>query len=86
MNKVARIAHYASLEINGEEIYGIATLVAGGYSFRPDDGREVRLVSYKSSDLLLFGRCDIADAQWQEDTSTGDLEAVRKLRSNKSIF
>ena len=42
-----RIQHYASLTIGGEDVYGIATLIAGGYSFRPDDSREVRLVSYK---------------------------------------
>jgi len=45
MNKVARIAHYASLDINGDEVYGVATLVAGGYTFRPDDSREVVLVT-----------------------------------------
>jgi hypothetical protein len=60
-----------------EEVYGIATLIAGGYSFRPDDGREVRLVSYKSRDLMLYGRCDLADAQWAEDCSHGDLAALR---------
>ena len=73
MAKVARIQHYASLMVGGEEVYGIATLVAGGYSFRPDGSREVRLVDYRNSDLLLYGRCDIADAQWHEDLSTGDL-------------
>jgi hypothetical protein len=73
MAKVARIQHYASLEINGVEVHGVATLVPGGYSFKADDSREYRLVSYKDSALLLFGRCDIADAQWADDTSTGDL-------------
>jgi hypothetical protein len=73
MATVARIQHYASLEVNGVEVFGVATLVAGGYSFRPDDSREVRLVSYKDGNLVLNGRCDIADAQWTDDTSTGDL-------------
>ena len=73
MAKVARIQHYASLLVGDTEIYGVATLVPGGYTFRPDDSREVRLVSYKDGNLMLYGRCDIADAQWTDDTSTGDL-------------
>jgi hypothetical protein len=77
MTKVARIRHYASLEINGKEVHGIATLVSGGYSFRPDDSHEVRLVSYRSSDLMLYGRCDLADSQWAADCSHGDLAALR---------
>jgi hypothetical protein len=31
--------------VGDTEIYGVATLVPGGYTFRPDDSREVRLVS-----------------------------------------
>jgi len=73
MAKVARIQHYASLLIGDTEVNGIATLVPGGYSFRADDSGEIRLVSYKSADLLLFGQVDIADAQWSQDTSSGDL-------------
>ena len=73
MARVAKIQHYASLMIGGAEVFGVATLVPGGCSFRSDDSRDVRLVSYKSSDLMLFGRCNIADHQWAEDTSTGDL-------------
>ena len=67
------VAHYASYIIAGEEVFGIATLIAGGYSFRLDGSREVRLVSYKDVDLMLYGRCDLADAQWAEDCATGDL-------------
>ena len=73
MAKVARIQHYASLMVAGEEVYGVATLVAGGYSFRPDGSREVRLVDYRNSDLMLYGQVAIADAQWRDNTSTGDL-------------
>ena len=73
MAKVARIQHYASLLVADVEVSGIATLVPGGYSFRSDDSGEIRLVSYKSPELLLFGRCDIADQQWSQDTSSGDL-------------
>ena len=71
-----RIQHYASLTIGGEDVYGIATLIAGGYSFRPDDSREVRLVSYKDSNLLLFGRCDLADAQYLTDELAGGPAAI----------
>jgi hypothetical protein len=76
MNKVARIAHYASLDIGGVEAYGVATLVAGGYTFRPDDGRDVRLVSYKDANLMLYGRCDLADAQYLDDELAGGPAAV----------
>jgi hypothetical protein len=62
--------------VGDEEAYGVATLVAGGYTFRPDDGREVRLVSYKDANLMLYGRCDIADQKWAEDCSHGDLAAL----------
>jgi len=73
MQRIAKVQHYASLLVNDVEVCGIATLVPGGYSFKADDSHDIRLVSYKSSDLLLFGRCDIADAQWAEDCSHGDL-------------
>jgi hypothetical protein len=73
---MARITHYASLLIDNEEVCGVATLIAGGYSFRPDDSRAVRLVSYKDADLLLFGRCDIADAQYIEDELRGGFAGV----------
>jgi hypothetical protein len=77
MAKIARVQHYASLTVGDEEVYGVATLIAGGYSFRPNDSHEVRLVSYKSSDLMLYGRVDLADSQWAEDLSHGDLAALR---------
>ena len=70
------IAHYASYLIAGEEVFGVATLIAGGYSFRPEGSREVRLVSYKDVDLMLFGRCDLADDQWTKDCATGDLATL----------
>jgi hypothetical protein len=73
MAKVARIQHYASLLIGDTEVHGIATLVPGGYAFKADDTGEYRLVSYKNTDLMLYGRCDIADAQWADDTSTGNV-------------
>ena len=62
------IRHYAFYG----ETPGIATLVAGGYSFRPDDGRPTRLASYNDPQLLLLGRVDLAEAQREAD---GDLAA-----------
>jgi hypothetical protein len=73
---MARIAHYASLMVGGEEVYGVATLIAGGYSFRPDDSRAVRLVSYRDTNLMLFGLCDVADFQHDVDLAVGGFAAV----------
>lgn len=70
------VAHYAILLVGGEEVFGVATLIAGGYSFRPDDSRAVRLVSYKDVNLLLFGRCDLADAQYIDDEIRGGAAKV----------
>lgn len=57
------IRHYAFLG----ETQGIATLVPGGYSFRPDDGRATRLAAYNDPNLLLLGRIDLAEAQREAD-------------------
>jgi len=57
------IRHYAFYG----ETAGIATLVPGGYSFRPDDGRPTRLAAYNDPNLLLLGRVDLADAQRAAD-------------------
>jgi hypothetical protein len=77
------IQHYASYVIAGEEVYGVATLIAGGYSFRPDDSREVRLVSYKDGDLLLYGRCDLADGQYLADELAGGAAALACTRQQE---
>jgi hypothetical protein len=50
------IRHYAHLG----EVEGIATLVAGGYSFRADGGMTTELVSYRSPELVLHGLVDAA--------------------------
>jgi hypothetical protein len=56
------IKHFASYLIAGEEVYGTAELVNGtGYLFRQDGARQAILVSYKDSDLLLHGRCDLVE-------------------------
>ena len=67
----ARIAHYASYTIGTEEVYGVASLVAGGYTFKPDDSRAVRLVSYKDPNLMLYGLVDVATDQYLADELAG---------------
>jgi hypothetical protein len=62
------LRHYAFLG----ETPGIATLVPGGYSFRPDDGRPTRLAAYNDPNLVLLGRIDLVEAQREAD---GDLAA-----------
>jgi len=76
MAKVTRIQHYASFLINDVEVFGVATLIAGGYTFRPDDHLGVRLVSYKDPNLMLFGRVDLADAQYLDDEIRGGAAAI----------
>lgn len=68
MATVARMQHYAQYTRNGQDIYGIATLVGGGYSFTPEVG-ESFLVSYKDVELTLLGRCDLVAAA---DLADGD--------------
>jgi hypothetical protein len=68
---MARIAHYASYLVGDEEVFGVATLIAGGYSFRPDDSRAVRLVSYKDVNLMLYGLVDVATSQYIDDEIRG---------------
>ena len=48
----------------------MATLVAGGYTFRPDESREVVLVSYKDANLMLYGVVALADQQYLADGQT----------------
>jgi hypothetical protein len=69
-----KIVHYASLLVNNEDVYGTAELVCGsGYLFRKDSERKATLVNYKDTNLMLYGLKPLADAQWADDTSTGDL-------------
>ena len=64
--------HYASLTVNGDEIYGTAELLNGsGYLFRKDGERQAILVSYKDINLMLYGRCGLADAQYIDDELHG---------------
>jgi hypothetical protein len=62
--------------IGGEEVHGVASLIAGGYSFRPEGSRAVRLVSYRDSNLMLYGRCDLATEQYLADELAGGAAAI----------
>ena len=54
---------------------GIATRVAGGYTFRPDTTQAPRRVSATDPALVLLGRCDLADASRAADEAAGGLAA-----------
>jgi hypothetical protein len=71
---MATIMHYAAYldKRSGAEVYGTATLVNGsGYLFRAEGERRATLVSYKDVDLLLYGRCALADGQYLADELAG---------------
>lgn len=69
---MAAIVRYASLMVKGEEVFGTAELLNGsGYLFREEGQRQATLVSYKDPDLLLFGLCALADAQYIDDELHG---------------
>lgn len=74
-----KVQHYASLTIGGEEVYGVATRVDGGYSFRPDRVFMTRVVSYTDPNLMLYGRCDLVAAA---DLADGD----RVVRSSRTLY
>ena len=57
------------------DLSGIATRVAGGYTFRPDTTQTTRLVSATDPALVLLGRCDLADAARAADEAAGGLAA-----------
>ena len=72
-----KTVHYASYLVNNEEVFGTAELVCGsGYLFRKDGERQATLVSYKDVNLMLYGRCDLADAQYIDDELRGGLVGV----------
>jgi hypothetical protein len=71
--KPQAITHYACYG----ELSGTAELLNGsGYLFRTDGERKAHLVSYKDPELLLLGRCDLADAQRADDDAAGGLAAL----------
>ena len=54
---------------------GIATRIAGGYTFRPETTPGTRRVSTADPALVLLGRCDLADAARTADEAAGGLAA-----------
>lgn len=73
-----KTVHYASLTVNNEEVYGTAELInETGYAFRQDGERKAVLVSYTDVNLMLYGLCDVADAQYVDDEIRGGLSVWR---------
>lgn len=67
------VTHYA---VYGE-IEGTATLLNGsGYLFRKGGERRATLVSYTDPELVLCGRCDLADTQLADDLAAGGYAAI----------
>jgi hypothetical protein len=74
-----RIVRYASLEVNGDEVYGTAELVNhSGYLFRKDGERKALLISYKDPNLMLYGLVALVE---QADIADGN----RVLRCSKTL-
>jgi hypothetical protein len=67
------ITYYAYLAA----VYGTAELLNGsGYLFRAEGERKATLVSYRDLELVLLGRCDLADAQRADEDAAGGLAAL----------
>ena len=67
------ISHYAYYS----DVYGTAELLNGsGYLFRAEGERKATLVSYKDPELMLLGRCDLANAKRAEEDTAGGLAAL----------
>ena len=67
------ITHYAYYG----DLYGTAELLNGsGYLFRAEGERKATLVSYTDANLVLLGRCDLADTQRTADDAAGGLAAL----------
>jgi hypothetical protein len=69
--KATALRYYATYG----DLCGIATRVAGGYTFRPDTTQTTRLISATDPALVLLGRCDLADAARAVDEAAGGLAA-----------
>ena len=69
--KATALRFYATYD----DLSGIATRVAGGYTFRPDTTQTTRLISTTDPSLVLLGRCDLADASRAADEAAGGLAA-----------
>ena len=53
-----------------------ARLLTGGYAISVEGYAGAKLVSYRDTELVLLGRCDLADAQRQADDAAGGLAAI----------
>ena len=74
---MAATLHYASYLVNGAEVFGTAELLNGsGYLFRQDGERQATVVSYKDINLMLYGLCAVADAQYIDDEIRGGAVGV----------
>jgi len=72
-----KTVHYASYEINGQDIYGTAELLNGsGYLFRKEGERQATLVAYTDVGLMLYGLADVADMQHDVDLAVGGAPAI----------
>ena len=81
---MAKTVHYASYLVNGAEVFGTAELVNGsGYLFRQDGERAATLVSYKDVNLMLYGLCAVAEAQYIDDELHGGLVGVCLSRAQE---
>ena len=72
-----QIIHYASYLVNGADVYGTAELLNGsGYLFRQAGERQAVLVSYKDTNLMLYGRVDLVADQSLIDALRGGCAGV----------
>ncbi len=68
----APVQHYATYH----DVAGVATRLAGGWTFQGDGGADPWLVSYQDIALVLLGRKDLVDAQRAADEFAGGLATL----------
>ena len=79
---MAKTVHYASLTVNGEDVYGTAELLSGsGWLFRKDGEKKALVVSYKDMNLMLYGLVVESDMQHDVDLLVGGYAAVACSRT-----
>ena len=66
--KTQAVVYYTYID----DVYGTAELLGGtGYLFWADGEKKATLVAYTNPELLLLGRCDLADLQQAADDARG---------------
>ena len=71
--KPQAVTHYAIYR----DTNGTAELLNGsGYLFRQEGQRKATVVSYKNPELVMLGRCDLADTQYIADLAAGGAAAI----------